>query len=163
MMVSCKMSHFCHDLGCWTSRISYCPSLPAMPLAEWAWHVLPNNQHGPNDHTWIWHVCQTHPIHIYIYMHMCIISVSPNPKYITVAPHVPFDPPDNFKLFDLQKSCFFFSFTILTSPPHHQYRISYWWKCIPDATENLLATFQVSKRAVWRARHLWWYIEKWPC
>ena len=41
-------------------------------------------------------------------MHMCIISVSPNPKYITVAPHVPFDPPDNFKLFDLQKSCFFF-------------------------------------------------------
>ena len=101
-------------------------------------------------------------IYLYIYAYVHHICV-PKPKIHHCSSTCAFRPPGQLQAFRPTEVMFFFSFTILTSPPHHQYRISYWWKCIPDATENLLATFQVSKRAVWRARHLWWYIEKWPC
>ena len=61
-----------------------------------------------------WYVCQTHPRSTKYY-DMCL-DLSQNSKYITVASHVPFEPPDNFSLFEPTEDSFFLHH-ILDLPP----------------------------------------------
>ena len=129
------------------SRIPYCPSLPAMPVAECKGMSFPlTNQHVEWSHVDIHGTFAKRILEVQNIM-ICVLIV-PKLKIhhcsFTCAIWTPWQL-QSFRTYRTEDSFF------LHHIPHHQYRISYWWnQYIPYATENLLAKFQVSKRAVWR-------------